>query len=416
MSTKILSVSHPDIWGYAIRYPAGLSVIHIPEDSEPTLLVKLPHQFLLTARINKGFQVYVVPVEVEGGYTIGLISSFNDDNENPLVSLMCLEADSHSLDILHAFKSERITVRMVDEHDRELLGYKAKIEMPPESLARIESARLYVLSHDLEHEISEAANSWFGLRTTDDDAQAITIKFELSLYEEDRKFKDERPDLFKFHGSVGFAEVSLVKAEPGLFQELDIILLLQRIFRPEQIYHAPLRVTDNEEICDVLVMTDKFCIVVQAKDYPNTEKMLSNTFARKRSKAISQLKEGCKQVTGAIRYFRRVRPHQMKIDGKVIPIDLSGRDILNLVVIRERIDYDYEEYSSILMELHKRIDLPCLGIGYGELVELCTYCDGPIGLQNAYMDMFYDGLKTGLFKRMRFGYRDLFDVDGCFRF
>lgn len=416
MNKQILSVSHPDIWNRAIRYPAGLSVIRVPEDSEPTLLVKLPHQFLLTARINKGFKVYVAPVDIDGGYTIGLISSFIDDVENPLVSLMCLEADTHSLDVLHAFRSDRITVRMVDEHDRELLGYEAKIEMTAESLARIESANLYMLSHDLEHEVSEAANSWFGLRTSDDDAQAITVKFETPLYEEDRKFKDERPDLFKFNGSVGFAEVSLVKAEPGLFQELDIILLLQRIFRPEQIYHAPLRVTDNEEICDVLVITDKFCMVVQAKDSPNTEEMLSNTFDRKRSKAISQLKEGCKQVTGAIRYFRRVRPHQMKMGGKVIPIDLSDRDILNLVVIRERIDYDYEEYSSKLMELHKRIDLPCLGIGYGELVELCTYCEGPIGLRNAYMDMFNDALKTGLFKRMRFGYRDLYTVDGEFKF
>jgi hypothetical protein len=98
--------------------------------------------------------------------------------------------------------------------------------------------------------VSEIYTSWFA----EDDLQAISVKFEAPMYAEDRKFKDERPELFRFHGSTGFMEVSLVKLEPGQFQEMDIILLLQRIFSAEQIYHSPRRVNDGEEICDVFVI------------------------------------------------------------------------------------------------------------------------------------------------------------------
>lgn len=416
MSDQLLRAKHPELWATAVRYPAGLSALTVPGEIRHTLLVKLPHQFLLTARMNRGFKVYVSPIQLGEISTIGLVSAFMDDDDCPLTVWTSLDPGLDSQALLRAFRSGYINVRMIDEHDREILAYQATVKVPLESRVRMDVAKFYKATHDLEHAMAEFGATWFSTRITEDDQQAISVRFDAPIYAEDRKFKDERPELFRFHGSTGFTEVSLVKLEPGQFQEVDIILLLQRIFSPEQIYHSPRRVNDGEEICDVLVITDDFCLIVQAKDYPNTEVMLAKSLKRKRAKAKSQLHEGCNQVAGAIGYFRRVRPLRFTIDDSELEIDMGHRDILSLVIVRERFDYDFKDYSTRLMALHQKINLPCLGIGYGELIQLCTYCEGQEGLRSAYMQLFYDALDTGIFKRMRFGIRDLFNADGEFRF
>lgn len=416
MNNELLGVRHPVLWDAAVRYPAGLSVLIVPGEIRPTLLVKLPHQFLLAARMNRGFKVYVCPIQLKEIFTIGLMSAFIDDDDDPLTLWTSLDSTPDSQALLRAFRFGHINIRMVDEHSREILAYAATVEIPLESRVRMDVAKFCETSHDLDHAMSEFGTNWFSVRVTEDDLQAISVKFDEPLYSEDRKFKDERPELFRFHGSSGFAEVSLVKLEPGQFQEMDIILLLQRIFSPEQVYHSPKRINDNEEICDVLAVTKEFCLIVQAKDSPNTETMLTKSLERKRAKAKSQLNEGCNQVAGSIGYFRRVRPLRFAIDGRELEIDMGRREILSLVVVRERFDYDFGDYSSRLMSLYRKVGLPCLGIGYGELIQLCTYCEGPVGLRNAYMQLFYEALNTGIFKRMRFGIRDLFSSNGEFRF
>ena len=185
--------------------------------------------------MNRGFKVYVIPIQLEEISTIGLVSAFIDDEENPLTVWSSLGPDPHSQALLRALRFGYVNIRMVDEHGREILAYEAMIEVPLESRVRMDVAKFYEATHDLDHAMSEFATAWFGVRVTDDDLQAISVKFEDPMYAEDRKFKDERPELFRFHGSTGFTEVSLVKLEPGQFQEMDIILLLQRIFSPEQI-------------------------------------------------------------------------------------------------------------------------------------------------------------------------------------
>lgn len=416
MKDQLLCFMYPDIWEEAIRYPAGLSVLTLPGDTRPTLLIKLQHQYLLTARIQKGFKIYVAPIRLPDLSTISLVSAFMDDEDSPLVVRTSVGPDRHSQDLLKALRLGEVYVRMIDEHNREILGYKATVDIPLETRVLMDVSKFYETNHDLEHAMSEFASVWFSTRSPKDDVQAISVKLDTPIYDEDRKFKDERPDLFKFHGFNGFTEVSLVKLEPGQFQEMDILLLLQRIFRADQIYHSPRRINDGEEICDILVITDQFCLVVQAKDSPNTEDTLLSTLERKRLKAKKQLNEGCKQVAGAIGYFRRVQPLSFTINCSSSEIDLGKREIFSLVVIRERFDDDFYNYSSSLMSLHEKIDLPVLGVGYDELIQICTYCQGSEGFRGAYMELFNEALRTGIFKRMRFGIRDLFDPNGLFRF
>lgn len=413
----LLSETHPRLWREVVRYPGGLHVVHVPGEQAPTLLIKLPHRFLLTARMNGGFRIFVVPVAFEHEATVGLMCVFDEDPTNPLYNWTPLFADPHSQALSHTILRDRtLTARLLDEHDRELLAYECTVECPLVARIRLEHARLVPISHELAHGLAEAAHAWLDARSPQDEADAVQVRFASPLYAQDRTFRDERKDLYGFHGSKGFNEVPLVKREPGQFQELDIILLLQRVFEPENIYHSPLRITDREEICDVLVITEDLCLVVQAKDSPNTEQMLGNSLARKRQKAKQQLAEGCNQVSGAIGYLRRNQPLQMLADDQEVTVDLEGRNVLSLVVVRELFVTDYAEYSATLLALHARTELPCIGIDYQELIQYSTFCRSQRQFEDAYFQVFDFARENGQFPRLRFGVRDLFAPDGRFLF
>ncbi|MBS1210032.1 MAG: hypothetical protein H6R19_2430 [Proteobacteria bacterium] len=416
MTTILLSDTHPDFWHDALNYPIGLHVVTVPGELLPLFLMKMPHQFLLAARMNRGVKVYAVPIEVNGDSTLGLMTVFLDDADSPLMLWTPLALDSTSHMLIQTLLAGTFTIRLFDEHNRELLGYLGVAETPLRSRVRLEHVKLYSLTHELAHRWKDAGHSWFSLRTIEDDADAVTVRFETPLYPEDRVFKDERPDLYRFHGTKGFSEVPLVKLEPGQFQEVDIILLLQRIFSPEQIYHAPKRHYDGEEIADVVVITDNLCLIVQAKDSPNTEQMLNNSLKRKRRKSVKQLDEGCTQIGGAINYLDRTRPLVMRIDGRDEVVDLGRRNVLSLVVVREFFLDMYDVYSKRLLQLHAQTGLPCIALDYGELIEYATFCDSEPLFVNAYFQVFNAALDGGTYPRLRFGVRDLFRPDGSFRF
>lgn len=420
MNSQLLSQTSLDLWSEATRYPGGLLVLPRPFPESPILLVKAPHQYLLTARMNRGFSLYVAPAEFDEASTIGIMAAFFDDADEPLTIWTPLfdEPASHLL-VQTLLQRSKLEIRMVDEHDREFLGYTATLTLSVRAQLRLHTPLLKI-SHEFAKAAQQAAAIWFAIRGKEDDAEAITLGLSAPLYPEDRTFKDERPDLYRFHGGKGATEVPLVKLEPGQFQELDIILLLQRVFEPEQIYHSPRRVYDEEEIGDAIVVTDDVCFIVQAKDSPNTELILKNTIFRKRAKAKSQLKEGGDQVSGAIGYLERIKPLRFFMgkgeERREVTIDLGKRMILSLVVVRETFLEDYAEYSKTLMKLFDDIKLPCIGLGYMELIQYCTFCPTPGEFFGAYFEVFDYAMEHGEFPRLRFGVKDLFDADGHFKF
>ena len=414
--TALLKDSHPEVWKEALRYPFGFNVIELPGEARPTLLLKLSQTFLLTARMNQGFNVYVVPVNTPQGMSAGLMGAFRDDEDEPLTVWSPLALDPFLDQLLQAIMSPLLNVRLFDEHNRELLGYEAQTEIPLVARVRLNLAKLFPLTHDLAHRMHEQGVEWFGLRQPIDDSEAISIRFTSPLYELDRRYIDDRPDMFSFHGAKGLAEVRLEKEEPGQFQEIDIILLLQRVFKPEQIYHAPLRVYDKEEITDILVITDKNCLIIQAKDSPNTEKQLNKKLERKRTTTLKHLRKACAQLSGAIGYLDRVQPLSFFVDNKQYVIDLGKRNILSLAVVRELFLDTYGDYSALLYELFDDIELPCIALDYSELVQYTLFCDSEEAFIGAYFEVFNKALERKGFPRLRFGVNNLFDQDGSFRF
>lgn len=243
--------------------------------------------------------------------------------------------------------------------------------------------------------------AWFGLRTVADDAEAITVVFGENLVPEDLFIQDLRPMLHGFHGSSGFSHATLEREEPGEFQELDIIRLLHSFFSPSQIYHDPLRITDREEIADVVVLTETYVLVVQAKDSPNTERILRNTIARKRKTTLSSLVKALRQFEGATKYFRTGDPVGMLLPNGQIEIDLSERLVVGLVVLKEMFNNEYQEYTQAILDVSNRLQAPCIALDYPELASYSAFLHGEEAFFEAYWRVFTHGADTGMFPRLR---------------
>lgn len=389
-----------------LRFPGGIHCVRLSGESIPRIILKLPTNFLLSMKVNRGFKIYVVPVEVSGSASVGLLCAFFDDADSPLTCWRLLDHSEDTLDLLHALSKREVLVHIFDEQNRELLGYSAEVDVPLISKVRLEHSGFPEFDHKSLHLADEQATLWFGLRSAQDDADAIQVHFTESLFPEDLMVMDMRQDQYTFHGSKGFGFTSLEREDAGLYQEMDIINLLQRVFRPEQIYHAPKRFYDKEEIADVVVITDSTCLIVQAKDSPNTEQTQNRTLQRKKLASVHMLKGALKQISGAVKYIVRNRPFRMLVGDQEISIDLGKRQILSLAVVREMFIDTYTEYSQELFSLFDEINFPCIALDYAELHSYTSYCGDERRFLGAYFQVFNFARSNGSFPRLRFGVED----------
>ncbi len=84
---------------------------------------------LLAAKVNRGFKVYVVPVTLASQETIGLVSAFFDDEDEPLVIFTPLFEEDRARDLIDVLKHSTLDIHFFDELGRELLGY-LQVGMP----------------------------------------------------------------------------------------------------------------------------------------------------------------------------------------------------------------------------------------------------------------------------------------------
>lgn len=403
----MLSMELPQVCQAILGFPFGIHCIRLAGENTSRILLKLPVSYILPAKVNRGFKIYVIPVQLSEAATIGLMCAFFDDADSPLVSWRLLDESTETFDLLHALNGRDALVHFFDEQNRELLGYSAQIVVPLVSKVRLEHANFLHVTHDGAHAAHENAMRWFSLRNDTDDADAIHIRFVDSLFPEDFVIIDARPDLYQFHGDKGYGHTSLERSDPGPYQEVDIIQLLQRVFKPDQIYHGPKRHYDSEEIADVVVVTDSTCLLIQAKDSPNTEQTLNRTLKRKKLTSKNMLKDALTQLSGAVKYADRYRPLRMLVDGKEVVIDVGNRNVLSLAVVRELFLDMYGEYSNQLFDFFDDIQLPCIALDYAELHQYTTFCSDEETFLGAYFQVFDTARQFGSFPRLRFGLRDV---------
>jgi hypothetical protein len=403
----MLSIDKPDLCREMLQFPVGIHCIRPSGESMPRIILKLPASYLLPAKTNRGFKIYAVPVDVSGSASVGLMCAFFDDNDCPMVCWRLLDSSDETLDLLHALSKREVLVHLFDDHNRELLGYRAEIDVPLIAKVRLEHVGYPDLTHESVHAAHENATAWFGLRNAQDDAEAIAVRFTEALFPEDLVVLDMHPKLIRFHGSKGYGFTALERAEPGPFQEADIIKLLHRVFRSDQIYHAPKRHYDKEEIADVVVITDTTCLLVQAKDSPNTEQTLNRTLKRKRLASVHMLKDALKQLSGAVNYINRTRPLRFLVDDREVSIDIGSRNVLLLAVARELFFDMYDDYSAELFKFLDHVGLPCIALDYGELHQYTSFCADESRFLGAYFQVFDNARALGEFPRLRFGLNDV---------
>ena len=61
-TNKILSITYPRILPLIVKVPIGLIPIRLVKNNYPKLIVKVTKEAILAAKLNKGFGIYVVPL------------------------------------------------------------------------------------------------------------------------------------------------------------------------------------------------------------------------------------------------------------------------------------------------------------------------------------------------------------------
>jgi hypothetical protein len=282
-----------------------------------------------------------------------------------------------------------------------MLGFRARLTISDEYKDWVQRAVFPSMHGLMQSSILNLLTDWFSRSGPEDDAGALTVQFEESLFPDEYVYFDMRAENNSYQGSKGFSHTFLERPEPGEFQERDIINLLQRTFPAECIYSSPLRTYDKEEVVDVMVVTDSSVLLIQAKDSPNIEKILSNTLARKRATTNGALKKAIGQASGAMGYLKKGSPMVVVMDGNEVLIEYKGKNIYSLIIVKELFDDDYDVYTPPMLDLAYKTGAPCIALSYSELHEYTTHLVGDAAFFEAYMKVFAYGVDNGVFPRLR---------------
>lgn len=374
----MLTVLHPQLYHQVLSFPIGMMAAPDPDGGNPFLIVKATKEVLLAAKLSGFFKVYVCPADLGGRETLALVFAFFDDEDEPLNIRTPLVDDVESRHLLATLTSSLINVHFFDEHGREFLVYEAEIDLPEVTKSRLDGLRLlesdFVETQNMLHGVA----TWFGLRTPQDDEEALTVKLVHNPLGESLAIQDARYPLHQHHGAKGYSISMLEREEPGNFQEEDIIKCLAMCFPQSQIYHGPLRTTDKEEICDVLVVTDDQVLIIQAKDSPNVERIAKQKLSRKQTNAMTAFKKAVGQVRGAQSYIRAGNGTLRYIlNGEEKSIDISQKQLFAITIIKEVFERESEEYAKVLNVLMVERSIPCYVISYGMFFELCYRVHDP---------------------------------------
>lgn len=397
----MLSITHPAVMTYVHQLPIGLLPIIFKGDPVPRLIVKANKELILSAKVRKAFAVHLIPYDVAGVKSVGFLAAFPDDQQHPLILAGALIEELMGHEMCIALMSSEVNVHFFDELGREILGYRARFTSSDAHRDLLKNSKIPSIGGLNQSAILSYLSDWFRVSGTREDAQAIKVELLEALFPEEFVFADMRDDSHQYQGSPRVSYYTLEREEPGDFQEKEIIALLQRTFEPGTIYFSPKRIYDREEVADILVVTERNVIIVQAKDSPNLERTINLPIARKKSTAIKALKKAAAQVRGAANYLRRRQPAVFLINDAEIEVSLEGKGVYGLVVMKELFDDDFDEYTSVLLNLYEQAQVPTIPLSYSELHQYTRFLAGDEAFLEAFMKVFDWGCKTGMFPRLR---------------
>ena len=382
-----LSVTHPEVLATLEDYSGGLCPIRRGGDSRMILVVKAAREMAQTAKLRGEFRFYLVPIHVGDVVTYGLLTAFFDDDDEPLVIRTPLFNDEITGDFLLLLSSDSFYVHFFDEHNRELLAFRA--ENPNAHGFRALSNTMRFVSPTLERgrQILDEMQLWFASRSPSEDTAAFTIDLR------ERLFPDSLPENVD---------------NPGNLNESDITKALQRSFRRDQVFTNPIRADNGREFVDVLVETDETLLLIQAKDSPSSELALNRNITRKIGTAAKHVRKAIRQLKGSIKHLHSGDPIEIIVDGKRRKVSMSGRDVFGLVIVKELFDRERPACSRPVLTVFDDIDnitIPCLLLDHSEFQELTFFRTTEESFVGTMNEIFSVACAQGVFPRNRFGLR-----------
>ena len=360
----------------------GLLPIRRSSDSRMILVLKVSREIAQTARLRRGFSFYLVPVHAGGVATYGLATAFFDDNDEPLVIRTPLFKEEITRDFLLLLSSNSFYVHFFDEHNRELLGFRA--ENPNAHCFRVLSNSMRFVFPTLERarHVHNEMQDWFGVRSPSGDDAALTIHLRERLF----------PDCLAEHVD-----------NPGDLNEPDIAMALYRSFRGDQVFLNPIRADNRLEFVDVLVATSKTVLLIQAKDSPSTESALTRKMTRKIDTTVNHVRKAARQLKGSINHLRSEDPIAIITDGKRRNVFMSGRDVFGLIIVKELFDLERPAFSPPVFNVFDETGIPCLVLDHAEFHQLTFFRTTEESFVGALEEIFSIAGAHDVFPRNRFG-------------
>ena len=381
----MLTITNPE----DLDFPGGLLPTHRVGDSRMILIVKAAGEIALTARLRRFFRFYLAPLHSGGVDTCGLLTAFFDDHDEPLAIGTPLFDGEITSDFLQLLSSESFDVYFLDEHNRELLGFRAENRNATRFRLIWRTIRFVPLTFDRVRQFHDHMHIWFGARSPSDDDAAFNINLREELF-------PPNPILWR--------------QNPGALSEHDIATAMHRPFVRDHVHLNPIRAVNGREFVDVLVATEKTVLLIQAKDSPNTEAALSRSIDRKRATARAHIDKAIAQLRGSINFINHLRSDdsiEIIIDGERHELSRSDRKVFGLVIVKELFDLDRPVYSPIVFAVFEDTGIPCLLLDYQELQRLTLCQPTEEGFVDALGRVFSFAREAGVFPRNRFWPQEL---------
>ncbi|HCS65373.1 MAG TPA: hypothetical protein DIW64_15650 [Cellvibrio sp.] len=400
----MFSVNYPAILSHLGQLAYGFQPVRLTVENRYVLLVKATKEALLTARLNQEIKIYLIPDEETENGSLGFITAFFDDHDEPLaLSSPLYFGDELLSDLISVFSQPSFDLYFFDELDRELLGVRAQLEDKERFSSVMLNAKFKKFRSDEVIKTLTSMEEWFGQRTNVDDSRAFVVKFEKNLYPDDFLFFDARPEAYNFHGAGNNPNItSLERDEPGSFQERDLVRMLRRVFPGDSIFLNPERTDSGTELADILCHTEEMLLVVQAKDSPNNEATLKRTINRKRSAIRSHIKKGAGQLRGALSYIKNRHELDISTSSGAHVLKVTDRLIVGLLIVREMFDDDYKLCSLPVLTVVKDTNVPCILLDYSALHIITLHLGSPDELLRGLLRMIDVALENDEYPKPRF--------------
>ena len=346
------------------------------------LIAKTMREIAVTAHLRKFFRFYLVPLRAGDVHTFGLLAAFFDDHDEPLTIRTPLFDEELTREIFQVLSSDSFDMHFFDEHNRELIGFRAENPNATRFRSCANTIRFVPGTLEIARQFHDDMMLWFGARSTADDNAALRINLLETLL----------PDNLYPQSQT-----------PGDFNERDIEMGLHRAFSGDQVYRNPVRANERREFVDVLVATEKTVLLIQAKDSPVTEATLSRTIDRKKATTAAHIKKAAAQLKGSINHLRSGSSIEIITDGQRCDVSMSGREVFGLVIVKELFDPERSACSRLVLSVYEDTDIPCLLLDYLEFQQLTFFRRTEESFVGTLREILSAAREHVLFPRSRFG-------------